>query len=83
MEILDLNSSMMRAREEGIAQEKENIFLAFVKKGLSVKMMSDTIGLSKQELTAILKNILNCKDCVTKNSINIKKFIKFSCMLVS
>ncbi len=55
MEILDLNSSMMRAREEGIAQEKENIFLAFVKKGLSVKMMSDTIGLSKQELTAILK----------------------------
>ncbi len=54
MEILDLNSSMMRAREEGIAQEKENIFLAFVKKGLSVKMMSDTIGLSKQELTAIL-----------------------------
>ncbi len=40
MEILDHNSSMMRAKEEGIAQEKENNFLVFVKKGLSVKMVA-------------------------------------------
>ncbi|MCI6796359.1 MAG: hypothetical protein MR571_00585 [Succinatimonas sp.] len=63
MEILDYNSAMMKATEkgvkkdikEGIAQEKENNFLAFVKKGLSVKMVADTIGLSKQELSTILK----------------------------
>ena len=63
MEILDYNSAMMKATEEGIkqgvkkgiAQEKENNFLAFVKKGLSVKMVAETIGLSKQELTTILK----------------------------
>ena len=46
---------LISAREEGMAQEKENNFVAFVKKGLSVKMVADTIGLSKQELTAILK----------------------------
>ena len=59
MEILDYNSSIKTATDEGIkqgiAQEKENNFLAFVKKGLSVKMVADTIGLSKQELTAILR----------------------------
>ena len=63
MEILDYNSAMMKATEkgvkkgikQGIAQEKENNFLAFVKKGLSVKMVADTIGLSKQELSTILK----------------------------
>ena len=55
MEILDYNSSIKSAREEGMAQEKENNFVAFVKKGLSVKMVADTIGLSKQELSTILK----------------------------
>ena len=67
MEILDYNSSIKSATDEGrkegreegikqgIAQEKENNFLAFVKKGLSVKMVADTIGLSKQELSTILK----------------------------
>ena len=55
MEILDYNSSINSAREEGMAQEKENNFVAFVKKGLSVKMVAETIGLSQQELTALLK----------------------------
>ena len=41
--------------KQGIAKEKENNFLAFVKKGLSVKMVAETIGLSKRELSAILK----------------------------
>ena len=40
--------------KQGIAKEKENNFLAFVKKGLSVKMVAETIGLSKRELSAIL-----------------------------
>ena len=55
MEILDHNSSIKSATDEGMAQEKENNFVAFVKKGLSVKMVADTIGLSKQELSTILK----------------------------
>ena len=97
MEILDHNSSIKSATEEGIkqgiekgikkgkeeglrqgkkeglkqgiAKEKENNFLAFVKKGLSVKMVAETIGLSKRELSAILNKHPELHESFVKQNI--------------
>ena len=59
MEILDYNSSIMSATEEGIkqgiAQEKENNFVALAKDGVPSATILRALKVSKEELTAILK----------------------------
>ena len=55
--------------KQGIAKEKENNFLAFVKKGLSVKMVAETIGLSKRELSAILNKHPELHESFVKQNI--------------
>ena len=55
MEILDYNSSINSAREEGMAQEKENNFVALAKDGVPSATILRALKVSKEELTAILK----------------------------
>ena len=64
MEILDLNSSMMRAREEGIAQEKENNFVALAKDGVPSATILRALKVSKEELAAILKKHPELQDVI-------------------
>ncbi|MCI6797179.1 MAG: hypothetical protein MR571_04880, partial [Succinatimonas sp.] len=63
MEILDYNSSMMSYKKEGreegikegIAQEKENNFVALAKDGVPSATILRALKVSKEELAAILK----------------------------
>ena len=63
MAILDYNTAMSNAikkgkeegREEGIAEEKENNFVALAKDGVPSTTILRALKVSKDELTAILK----------------------------
>ena len=68
MEILDYNSSIMSATEEGIkqgiAQEKENNFVALAKDGVPSATILRALKVSKEELAAILKKHPELQDVI-------------------